>query len=116
LAVLWTGVAVTLVVAVAVGLTVWAVAAEATDEQVERLGAIPAPVTYARGLVFVAALLWSLLSPRRPRRLSPADHLDERERARLVVQRHGGGTLDYFALRDDKDWFFTGSSVVAHSV
>ena len=67
-------------------------------------------------VVFVVVLLWSLLSPRRPRRLSPADHRDERERARLVVQQHGGGTLDYFALRDDKDWFFSGSSVVAHSV
>ena len=33
-----------------------------------------------------------------------------------MVQEHGSGTLDYFALRDDKDWFFTGSSVVAHSV
>ena len=33
-----------------------------------------------------------------------------------MVQRYGSGTLDYFALRDDKDWFFTGATVIAHSV
>lgn len=99
-----------------VGLVVWALVADPTDEQIDRLGRVLAPITYALILVSVVVMLWSLLSPRRPRRLSPQDHRDERERARLVVQRHGGGTLDYFALRDDKDWFFSGESVVAHSV
>ncbi|WP_146844412.1 bifunctional lysylphosphatidylglycerol flippase/synthetase MprF [Cellulomonas terrae] len=115
-AVTWTVAVVVLLVVLVVGLTVWAVSTDASDAQIERLGRIVVPVTYALVVVFVAALLWSLLSPRRPRRLSPQDHHDERERARLVVQEHGTGTLDYFALRDDKDWFFTGSSVVAHSV
>ncbi|MDQ0375151.1 bifunctional lysylphosphatidylglycerol flippase/synthetase MprF [Cellulomonas humilata] len=114
-AIIWTVAAVVFVVVLVVGLAVWAVATDATDAEIERLGRILVPVTYALTLVFVAALLWSLLSPRRPRRLSPEDHRDERERARLVVQKHGSGTLDYFALRDDKDWFFTGSTVVAHS-
>jgi hypothetical protein len=31
-------------------------------------------------------------------------------------RHHGGDTLDYFALRDDKSWFFTGESLVAYSV
>jgi len=48
--------------------------------------------------------------------LTGAAHQAERERARLVVQRHGGGSLDYFALRDDKQWFFTGDSVVAYAI
>jgi lysyl-tRNA synthetase class 2 len=99
-----------------VGLVVWALVADPTDAQIDRLGRLLAPITYGLILVSVVVMLWSLLSPRRPRRLSPQDHRDERERARLVVQQHGGGTLDYFALRDDKDWFFSGASVVAHSV
>ncbi len=45
--------------------------------------------------------------------LSGADGL---ARARAVVDRHGSGTLDYFALRPDKDFFFWGDTVVAHAV
>ena len=37
-------------------------------------------------------------------------------RARGVLERHGSGTLDYFALRPDKDFFFWGDTVVAHAV
>ncbi len=37
-------------------------------------------------------------------------------RARAVVARHGAGTLDYFALRPDKQFFFWGDTVVAHGV
>ena len=33
-----------------------------------------------------------------------------------IIEQHGGDTLDYFALRDDKSWFFTGESLVAYSV
>jgi len=37
-------------------------------------------------------------------------------RARDVVRRHGGGTLDYFALRSDKKWFFHFDSLVAYAI
>ena len=37
-------------------------------------------------------------------------------RARSVLSRHGSGTLDYFALRPDKDFFFWGDTVVAHAI
>ena len=37
-------------------------------------------------------------------------------RARDIVRRHGTGTLDYFALRDDKQWFFYRDSLVAYAV
>ena len=37
-------------------------------------------------------------------------------RARDIVRRHGKGTLDYFALRDDKQWFFHRDSLVAYAV
>ena len=36
--------------------------------------------------------------------------------ARAIVARHGAGTLDYFALRPDKQFFFSGDTVVAHAV
>jgi len=38
------------------------------------------------------------------------------ERAREVVRRYGAGTLDYFALRSDKQFFFSGGTVVAYAV
>jgi lysyl-tRNA synthetase class 2 len=100
---------------------------ESTRAVAERLGgdwALPlpgvgpfvTPMLVAVGVGLVGSTLWLLLSPRPGRRLSAPAHLAERERARRVVAAHGGGTLDYFALRDDKDWFFYGESVVAHSV
>lgn len=70
----------------------------------------------ALGLGLLIATLWVLLSPRDPQPLTGSAHLVERERARAVVERYGGGTLDYFALRDDKEWFFTANSVVAYAV
>jgi lysylphosphatidylglycerol synthetase-like protein (DUF2156 family) len=36
--------------------------------------------------------------------------------ARDIVSRHGGGTLDYFALRSDKRWFFHRDSLVAYAI
>ena len=38
------------------------------------------------------------------------------DRARAVVAAYGSGTLDYFALRPDKDFFFWGDTVVAFGV
>ena len=77
---------------------------------------LAADIDLALVVVFVVALVWFVMSPQRPGRLHTAAHLAERERARRVVERWGRGTLDYFALRDDKDWFFVGESVVAHAV
>ncbi len=37
-------------------------------------------------------------------------------RARAIMARHGSGTLDYFALRTDKELFFWGDTVVAYAV
>lgn len=74
------------------------------------------PALAAAGLGVLVAVGWIVFSPIRPRRLSPADHHADRERARAIVDRFGGDTLAYFALRDDKSWFFTGSSVVAYAV
>jgi lysyl-tRNA synthetase class 2 len=73
-------------------------------------------VMVALGLGLVASTLWVLFSPREFSPLDNATHHAERERARALVEQYGGGTLDYFALRDDKQWFFRGSSVVAYAV
>lgn len=103
---------------VTVGAIVAGFAVATDDNPVRRLHLhrISSGLTVGFGAVFVVVLLWSLTSPRRPVRLPHAAHLAERERARALVHAYGSGTLDYFALRDDKDWFFVGHSVVAHAV
>jgi lysyl-tRNA synthetase class 2 len=73
-------------------------------------------VVVALGLGLLGGTLWILFSPLEPLPLDDGAHHAQRERARALVEQHGCGTLDYFALRDDKDWFFTGSSVVAYAV
>ena len=59
----------------------------------------------------------------RPVRVTPAATTgdiatgpDALARARAVLDRHGSGTLDFFALRPDKDFFFWGDTVIAHGV
>jgi len=79
-------------------------------------GRFVTPMLVAVGVGIVGSTLWVLLSPRLGRRLAGPAHLEERERARAVIREFGGGTLDYFALRDDKEWFFTERSVVAYAV
>lgn len=74
------------------------------------------PALAATGVGLAVAVLAVILGPRRPPRMSERQRLADRARARAIVERHGGDTLAYFALRDDKRWFFTGSSVVAYGV
>lgn len=97
------------------GSTAWFLTRPGTPD-VESARTWLAPVGFVLNGAFVAVLLWSLLSPRRPPRESPAEHRAARERARDIVRRHGSGTLDYFALRDDKDWFVVEDTVVAYAV
>jgi lysylphosphatidylglycerol synthetase-like protein (DUF2156 family) len=42
--------------------------------------------------------------------------MDDFNRARDIVARRGSGTLDYFALRSDKQHFFDRDSVVAYAI
>lgn len=39
----------------------------------------------------------------------------DREKARTIIRNNSTGTLDYFALRDDKKYFFAHGSVVAYA-
>lgn len=63
-----------------------------------------------------AMMLWFLYDSNRTRPAGTREQLAQRERARAVVLAHGGGTLDYFALRDDKQYFFLADSVIAYAV
>lgn len=80
------------------------------------IGAHATPMLVAVGIGLVTASLWMLWAPRREPAPSAEQHRAEREQARAIVAEYGGGTLDYFALRDDKKWFFAGDSVVAYAV
>jgi lysylphosphatidylglycerol synthetase-like protein (DUF2156 family) len=64
------------------------------------------------GLASAAAAGWLLFRPVGQRGM-PEGGL---ARARAIVAAHGGDTLAYFALRDDKQHFFWGNSVVAYAV
>jgi lysyl-tRNA synthetase, class II len=72
-------------------------------------------VTPALTLLFVIgmtlAVWWSTRPARETIVPSVAFH-----RARRIVDRYGMGPLDYFALRDDKSWFFFANSLVAYAV
>ena len=59
----------------------------------------------------VAGIGWALFLPVVHRR----GH-DEASRARAIVNEHGDDTLAYFALRHDKQHFFTGHSVVSYAI
>jgi lysylphosphatidylglycerol synthetase-like protein (DUF2156 family)/UDP-2,3-diacylglucosamine pyrophosphatase LpxH len=67
--------------------------------------------------VFGVLLVGTLIAlPGRDTRLTGKARRAAFERTRAIVEKHGGATFDYFALRDDKSWFFTGNTVAAYSV
>ena len=71
--------------------------------------AVALPVATITTLV---ALAWLAFRAHRP----PADDATTTERAWAIVRRYGSGTLDYFALRDDKRHFVVQDTVVAYTV
>jgi lysylphosphatidylglycerol synthetase-like protein (DUF2156 family) len=72
------------------------------------------PALLAIGLSLVALTLFLLTRPVVDRRLTSGRAAEYR--ARDIVRRHGTSTLDYFALRSDKQWFFHRDSLVAYAV
>ena len=74
----------------------------------------------AVGISLIVVALYLLTRPVVDRQLSSGRASVGRRaaelRARDIVRRHGTGTLDYFALRDDKQWFFHRDSLVAYAV
>lgn len=79
-----------------------------------RLDEFLSPALAAVGFGVVAVLGWQLLQPVIHR---VADHgVADRVRARRAVRRYGADSLAYFALRDDKRYFFHGDTTVAYAV
>ena len=73
-------------------------------------------VVFLLVLAVLGVLLLLVSLPGREVRRTGAAREEAFVRARDIIANHGGDTLDYFALRDDKSWFFTGESLVAYSV
>jgi lysyl-tRNA synthetase class 2 len=78
------------------------------------------PTLMTIGVSLIVSLFYLLTRPVVDRRLSQKGTSAERRfaelRAREIVRRHGRGTLDYFALRDDKQFYFFRDSLVAYAV
>ncbi len=70
---------------------------------------------FGLGAAIVATGLWRMLRPAMLQR-SGDERRRAQARARKIVREYGGGTLDYFSLRDDKQHFFDGGSVVSFAV
>jgi lysylphosphatidylglycerol synthetase-like protein (DUF2156 family) len=89
----------------------------------DRVNDFVAPAAAAVAVALLVTLLALAFRPvvvrartRRAARPVGGDEGTGLARAREVVTRHGSGTLDYFALRPDKDFFFWGDTVVAYAV
>jgi lysylphosphatidylglycerol synthetase-like protein (DUF2156 family)/UDP-2,3-diacylglucosamine pyrophosphatase LpxH len=67
-------------------------------------------------LVGTAILVLATGLPGREHRRTGEERVRAFDRARAIIDRYGGDTLDYFALRDDKSWLFSGNTLVAYSV
>lgn len=77
-----------------------------------RLDQFLSPTLMAVGMVLGIRLAWLVVRPAVIRRGTGLEDLE----ARSVVRSWASGTLDYFALRSDKEYFFDRSSVVAYAV
>ncbi len=86
----------------------------------DRAGDFLNPTLLTVGLSLMVSALYLVTRPVVDRRLSEKGSSAERRlaelRAREIVRRHGRGTLDYFALRDDKQFFFYRDTLVAYAV
>ena len=86
----------------------------------DRVDDFLSPTLLTLGVLLALSFLYLATRPVVDRRLSSQSTNPERRlaelRARDIVRRHGRGTLDYFALRDDKQFFFFHDSLVAYAV
>ena len=84
-------------------------AAFGRDEQLTRNG-----IALAGGVLILLGVLAA--RPGRWKPLEGEERAEAVEKARGIIARHGGDTLDYFALRDDKELLFSGDGLVAYTV
>lgn len=85
-----------------------------------RVNGFISPSLLGVGVALVVVAVYLFTRPVVEHRLSTGRAAGTRRvgelRARDIVRRHGTGSLDYFALRDDKQWFFHRDSLVAYGV
>jgi lysylphosphatidylglycerol synthetase-like protein (DUF2156 family)/UDP-2,3-diacylglucosamine pyrophosphatase LpxH len=68
-------------------------------------------------VIFAIVLLVLLTArPGREHRRTGQARAEAFVKARAIFDQYGGDTLDYFALRDDKSWLFSGNTLIAYSV
>ncbi len=79
-----------------------------------RLGRVLNPTLLVLGIAMAGVTLFLLSRPVVDRRVTSGRAAEFR--ARDIVRRHGASTLDYFALRTDKQWFFHRDSLVAYAI
>ncbi len=79
-----------------------------------RLGRVLNPALLVLGIALAGVVLFMVSRPVVDRRLTSGRAAEFR--ARDIVRRHGSSTLDYFALRTDKQWFFHRDSLVAYAI
>lgn len=101
----------------------WLTAMWAVSERFVGIQTVPLPARVDRflsptlltiGLALVVVTLFLISRPVVDRRLTSGRAAEFR--ARDIVRRHGTSTLDYFALRSDKKWFFHRDNLVAYAV
>ena len=74
------------------------------------------PALIGTGVSVTLLALWLALRPVIARVVEQRHRTEIEERARSIIGAHGGGTLDYFALRDDKTYFFHEQSVISYAI
>jgi lysylphosphatidylglycerol synthetase-like protein (DUF2156 family)/UDP-2,3-diacylglucosamine pyrophosphatase LpxH len=99
-----------------VTMTGLAVAALAAAFGAAYVGAREARDVIVAVIVGTAILVLITARPGREFRRTGEERARAFERARAIFDRYGGDTLDYFALRDDKSWLFSGNTLIAYSV
>jgi lysylphosphatidylglycerol synthetase-like protein (DUF2156 family)/predicted phosphodiesterase len=82
----------------------------------DRVGDFVTPALFALGPALVIGAGWLVFRPVVSHRRVRGGSEVGRAEARQIVRRHGGDTLAYFALRDDKRHFLWGESMVAYAV
>ena len=80
----------------------------------ERIDRFLSPTLLGVGLALAVVAVLVISRPLVDRTLRPGKH--SHEVARRLVNDHGGGTLDYFALRYDKWHHITGQTLITYAV
>jgi lysylphosphatidylglycerol synthetase-like protein (DUF2156 family) len=80
-----------------------------------RIDRLMTPAMLGVGIGIALTFCWLLFRPAVAHRVTSFRPMS-RERARFLIERYGGDSLSYFALRDDKEWFGFRDTLVSYKV